>query len=446
MCASFLATPYVTGSGSFVYAKNSYREPNEAQSVIRIPSKEHFASHTPTTHITIPQVPETFGMILCKPFHSWGAEMGINEYGVVVGNEVIKTRVSFNRDNKGLTGLDIVRLTLERSTSAEDALEQLTYFIEQFGQDSYAGYQRRNAYYHNSFIILDAHEAFLVETAGREWVAKSVKGFYALTNHLTIKDKYEYSSDTLIEYARSKGWIGLKQKFSFEKIYSPKWHPGVSISKRRRQWLFDEAKKYEQKLDISKAILLLKGKDVNRDRYDPASDGPFAVSLQADGLLSRWQTTGSMIVELRPDERPNIWVTGTSAPELSIFKPIYLDGTALMKNEWQEPGPQADETLWWKHEKLYRMVLKNYTEGYSIIREEIMENQDEWLRDVKKFTNNYTTEEEFDHITYFYQRKHRELIQQWTDTILQANLPSSKFHPFYKWYWEKLNKAASISL
>lgn len=446
MCASFVATPQMTQNGGFIYGKNAYREPNEAQSIVRIPSKEHHAAHTPTTHIAIPQVPHTFEMILCKPFHCWGAEMGINEFGVVVGNEVSKTRVPFSKRNQGLTGLDIVRLTLERSNSAEDALEQLTYFVEQFGQDSYAGYQRRNAYYHNSFIILDAHEAYLVETADKEWVAKHIEKIYALTNHLTISDKYDYSSETLIEFARSKGWIGLKEKFDFQKIYRPKWQPGISISKRRQNMLMENTLKYQKSLDISKAMLLLKGGEVNEERFDPASDGPFSVSLQADGLLSRWQTTGSFVVELLPEHPPSIWTTATSSPEISLFKPVYLEGTALMQNEWHEPSSQADESIWWKHEKLYRLMLKNYAAAYGLIKDELRKTQKEWIRDVDRFTSEETSSEEFNHITFYYFRKHRELITHWTNLIRDAELPSHKFHPFYKWYWEKLNKAASIGI
>ncbi|MBA7558106.1 hypothetical protein ES705_50896 [subsurface metagenome] len=42
--------------------------------------------------MTIPQVSETARVLLCQPFWMFGAEMGANEYGVVIGNEAIFTK------------------------------------------------------------------------------------------------------------------------------------------------------------------------------------------------------------------------------------------------------------------------------------------------------------------------------------------------------------------
>src|SRR3984957_6257256 len=65
-----------------------------------------------------------------------------------------------------------------------------------------------------------------------------------------------------------------------------------------------------------------------------------------------------MVSDLRPDGAVH-WVTGTSAPCLSIFKPVLLqDG---LPDQGPIPGDKFDnDTLWWRHEALHRAALADY--------------------------------------------------------------------------------------
>jgi len=45
--------------------------------------------------LTVPQILETAQVLLCQPFWMFGAEMGANEYGVVIGNEAIFTKRNY---------------------------------------------------------------------------------------------------------------------------------------------------------------------------------------------------------------------------------------------------------------------------------------------------------------------------------------------------------------
>jgi dipeptidase len=74
------------------------------------------------TYIEIPQVAETFAVLLAKPFWIWGAEMGANEKGVTIGNEAVFTKVPMEKQ-PGLIGMDFLRLALERAATARFALE-----------------------------------------------------------------------------------------------------------------------------------------------------------------------------------------------------------------------------------------------------------------------------------------------------------------------------------
>ena len=166
MCDTIIALGNVTADGVTLFGKNSDREPNEAHHVVRIPA----ARHTPgekvkCTYIEIPQIEQTYEVLLCKPFWIWGAEMGANEHGVAIGNEAVFTKIPYDK-KPGLIGMDLLRLALERARTARTALDVTTNLLGQYGQGGNCGFQHAT-YYHNSFIIADPREAWVLETAGK---------------------------------------------------------------------------------------------------------------------------------------------------------------------------------------------------------------------------------------------------------------------------------------
>ena len=126
------------------------------------------------TWIEIEQVPETNAVLLSRPFWMWGAEIGANEHGVVIGNEAVYTDEPYAAS--GLTGMDLLRLALERAATAAEGVEQIVTLLERHGQGGGCGHERRSATYHNSFIVADAKAAWVVETAGRRWAVEEVTG------------------------------------------------------------------------------------------------------------------------------------------------------------------------------------------------------------------------------------------------------------------------------
>jgi dipeptidase len=61
------------------------------------------------------------------------------------------------------------------------------------------------------------------------------------------------------------------------------------------------------------------------------------------------------------------WVTGTSAPCTSIFKPVWFD-SGLPELGPQPTGTYDDATLWWRHENLHREILRDYSSRIQEIR------------------------------------------------------------------------------
>ena len=126
MCDTILATPQSAASRAMLFGKNSDRRRNEAQAVEIHPRTNHApGASVRCTYITIPQVLQTHAVLLCRPFWMWGAEMGANEHGVVIGNEGLHSR-SPSPQEEALTGMDLQRLTLERAETAAEGVEILT--------------------------------------------------------------------------------------------------------------------------------------------------------------------------------------------------------------------------------------------------------------------------------------------------------------------------------
>ena len=180
-------TQVLIEDGAVWWAKNSDREPSEPQPVVRLPAaRGDVTPRLRTTYLEIAQVPDRHAVILSKPAWCWGAEMGVNDAGVVIGNEAIFSRHASLKP--ALLGMDLVRLGLERAASSAQAIEIITELLEVHGQGGPAGFADRRFCYDNSFLVADAREAWVLETAGRSWAARRVQRGCAISNQLTLRE------------------------------------------------------------------------------------------------------------------------------------------------------------------------------------------------------------------------------------------------------------------
>jgi dipeptidase len=440
MCDTFLALAPVTEDGAVIFGKNSDREPNEAQVLEYRPAQLFSASgRVECTYRTIPRVKETFAVILCRPFWMWGAEMGANEKGVVIGNEAVFTRMPVDKSG-GLTGMDLLRLALERAATAPQALEIITGLLSDHGQGGICGYEDKRFAYHNSFIIADPREGWVLETAGPLWAAVKVKDFYAISNALTIGEEFDESHPDLIGTARQKGWLKSGETFHFARCYSDWFYTTFSASGLRRNRSLELIRDMKGKINTAAALNIL------RDHHEPGyrPDSHFLgnrICAHAANKLARnaSQTTGSLVAHLAPHAQ-TYWATGTAAPCTSVFKPIWFEGEVLPALGL-EPGKRFDpKSLWWHHEQLHRGMLLNYPawiKPYSAERD-ALENL--LMQDAAKISCGSRagfTQNAFIRVMDF--------TDQWIRN-LRDHLAVNRTRWIYRQYWKKQNRKAGIFL
>ncbi len=202
MCDTFVALPPATGDGSVIFAKNSDRPAGEAQGICVYPGSEHAAGDAlQCTYIEIPQAGRTHAVLLSRIDWMWGAEMGANEWGVVIGNEAVWTRLP--PGPPALLGMDLVRLGLERGRTARGALDVMVALLGEFGQGGACAENDPGFAYDNSFLIADFKEAWVLETAARLWAAERVPGGVRnISNRLSIRGGYDLGCRDLADGAR----------------------------------------------------------------------------------------------------------------------------------------------------------------------------------------------------------------------------------------------------
>ena len=190
MCDTLAAV----GAGRLLFAKNSDRPPREAQIVRAFPRRRASRRALSTQYLELGPDPGAGAVLLSQPTWLWGAEHGVNEHGVAVGNEKVWTIDDPRGTAPALLGMDIVRLALERARSAEHAVAIITELVETHGQGG-SGERDHDEPYHSAFLVADAGAAWIVETSNHTWAARrTVAGGVAISNRLSLDRDWDAAS------------------------------------------------------------------------------------------------------------------------------------------------------------------------------------------------------------------------------------------------------------
>lgn len=388
-----------------LFAKNSDRSPNEPQVVELYPASSPTERSVRATYIEVEQAQETHALLLSRPTWGWGGEIGVNDCGVCIGNEAVFTKGSYQKS--GLTGMDLLRLALERSSTAKEALQCILTMLEKYGQGGNCGYDH-TFYYDNSYVILDRSEMYILETAGKRWVYKSTRRD-SISNRLSIHQEGDaYSGGAAYDFANR---------------HTDKLYTYFSGSKQR------EAQSAPCSGDAKDAKDLL----CALRTHAPGIKEPLAepsvrsVCMHAGGLVGD-HSTNSMVIDL--SETVTIWLTGCSTPCISLFKP-YAFGNDPVAPVFA-PDTDGATAYWLAHESFHRGVAgKSLPEAYYTERDAL---EYSWMQAAKG-----ATAEELHALSIQAAAEEALFYLKWRKALPKETVGSVRVLR----YWEKKNEALS---
>ena len=363
-----------------LFAKNSDRSPNEVQVLEYFPAQTGLSGEVNCTYISIHQVERTYAVLLSRPTWMWGAEIGVNEFGVCIGNEAVFTKGAYGKT--GLTGMDLVRLALERSRDAKEALDIIISLLEEHGQGGNCGYDH-NFYYDNAFLIMDRNTLYVLETAGKEWVYKQYPQA-SISNRLSVgADGDAYSGGRAFDFCR---------KYT-EPVYTT--FSGSAYRKQQTNACLPVADTLQ---GCMKAL-----RSHKENVKNPFAAGAVSSACMHYGGLVGDHTTASMIVSLE-ENRTVVWNTGSSVPCISLFKPWLFGAETTLPVA--APGDQAAVQYWTEAEQFRRSLIgKTVPEEFYVQRDAL---QQRWIELAAK-----TATEDFPALSRACLAEETEFFRQW---------------------------------
>jgi secernin len=321
-------------SGRTLFAKNSDRPVSEVQLI------EAFTPREPrgvlqTQYAAIDDSGAS-AFLGSRPAWLWGCEHGVNEHRVAIGNERVFTVDDPALAPPALIGMDLVRLGLERGTTAEKALDVMTELLEQHGQGGIADAVNDEAYF-SSFLIADPTSAWILETSGRTWAAKPVVGGAAISNRISLGSDWTRASvdvapsRTFDAWRDPKSWAALADirlectlpaVTGADTVHEPADLVALMRHHGERPW----GRPGDDPDDVS---------GLPPERIGPNAEG-FSVCMHLRGYQA---TAASMICELTADVAAPLraWVAAGS-PCVSVYVPVFPTSAV--------PPELADEATW----------------------------------------------------------------------------------------------------
>lgn len=313
MCDTFSFFSALNNEESF-FAKNSDRDPGEPQVIEWITdARQNFRSDFLTERLpkyhrqleTLKKVFPVYGhpyaALISRPTWIWGAEMGVNEKGVSIGNEAVFSKEPLIED--GLLGMDILRLALHNAATAREAASMICELLERYGQGGNGSYSG-SLKYHNSFLVKDAREVLVIESSGKNWVLKEIEGSASISNCYTIGADFSESS---------RDFKGIDLKKAVENRFYTFFSEGDLRSRYTAGQIASRDKGVEEVFELLRSHI---------NPGNTLKKGMRSICVHP-GTLVKSETTSSMVVHYKGDQLV-VWVSSAPNPCVSVFKPVIL--------------------------------------------------------------------------------------------------------------------------
>ncbi|MGW7295412.1 C69 family dipeptidase [Streptomyces xiamenensis] len=376
-CDTVVALPDATGRSTVLFGKNSDRPAGETQPLRREPARPA-GPPLRLAYVTVDDAP-AYAHIGSAPFWCWGYEMGVNEHRVAIGNEAVFSlpwaqavarEKAGESQEPGIVGMELLRLGLERGSTAREALDVMIGLLERYGQwgSAKVGTPHAEGAYDNAFVIADPHEAWVLETIGREWAARRLtSGVASLSNELSIRADADLTSAGLRAAATAAGWPADRPLDVADAFTDPGTPLQVSHIRRRRshQLLSADAATSAVDIDTMKRVLRdhLEDTFLGGPSFDAARPDFHTVCMHEHPSGFTWgNTAASLIVELSTDGPTTLWWCPVT-PCTGVYLPVPLEGIDLPEalarplppasfdpRDHQQPAHDPTSVWWqWQH-------------------------------------------------------------------------------------------------
>jgi secernin len=220
----------------------------------------------------------------------------------------------------------------------------------------------------------------VLETAGKQWAAVQVRDIRTISNGITIGHEWDEASADLVPYAIDRKWCKGRDDFDFARCYSDFVYTRFSACHDRQCRTTDLLAPQKGRLTPEAIMHALRdhGPHTNRKWSPAAGLSTVTVCWHAGfGPIRGSQSVGSMVSHLASDRQTH-FVTGTSAPCTSTFKPVWLDA------DLPDMGPTPTGThdaaaLFWQHEVLHRATLRDYATRSAMYQDDRDELEERFI-------------------------------------------------------------------
>jgi secernin len=303
--------------------------------------------------------------------------------------------------------------------------------VEAFGQGGNCQ-MMGNFYFDTGLLIGDRREAYVVNCAGRYWAARRVEELMAISNRYQITDDWDLSS--------LKPENGAKP--SFRALFADEKREAEVAALQRECRALELLQQRKGSITVQDMADILRDVGEDPDTYNIPDDPlPTRLCMHAGPYEARfWHATGAMITD-SSEQGVLVWMTATSATDLSCFKPLFFE--ASMPDIGLPPeGTHTAGSLWWKHERLHRRAVADYHALKPEIRGDFDLLEKEFFAEgpgLKKAATHVKSEFVLDSW-----RRAEEVTDRWIEKLERRNYFIQ--HDAYRAMWDRFNREGSFPL